>query len=215
MPNMTKFAAIVLVYFLLVYLFPVKRGRQPLLLWVFLIAVQAMSVLYFPIIYALLYNMPVLEALPAIAVQLIVGAILVAVNMALILGLNMVFLKNSGNDAVDGSDVEVDMDNVQLNFKPEPVQHINLSKDSENESAEFEVSFDDDFGSSFDHFHEEPEENIQNNDEAAVFDSIQEMISNGNTEKAIKHLKIVAFYGTSEVAKEKAKAILRTIEESN
>lgn len=194
MPNTTNFMAIVLVYFLLVYLLPVRRGRQPLLLWLFLILVQAASVFYFRTLCSYAYHIPFLAEFTDDIRQYIVVGILIVMNLILIFLLNLAFHKKVDNDATDSSEVEMDIDNLQLNFTQEPVQH---QDDSSN------VLFTPETLSS------------PNVDEVEFFDSIQTMINSGQTDEATKYLRMVAFFGTNKSLMDRAEKMLHSIEKTS
>ena len=201
MPNPINFMAIVLVYFLLVYLLPVRRGRQPLLLWLLLIMVQAASVFCFRTLCIFACRIPFLAGFADDARQYMVAGSLATINLLLIFLLNLAFHRKTYSAATDGSDVEVDVNDIQLNFAPEP------RREPAQGSAQEQSAFSDaDFTAE-----PLPASDV---DEAELFDSVQNMIDSGQINEAAKLLRVLAFFGTNSSSMERANKMLQSIEQN-
>ena len=205
MPNPINFMAIVLVYFLLVYLLPVRRGRQPLLLWLLLIMVQAASVFCFRTLCIFACRIPFLAGFADDARQYMVAGSLAAINLLLIFLLNLAFHRKTYSTATDGSDVEVDVNDIQLNFAPEPRREP--ARESVHGSAQEQSAFSDT------DFTAEPLP-ASDVDEAELFDSVQNMIDSGQINEAAKLLRVLAFFGTNSSSMERANKMLQSIEQN-
>ena len=213
MPNPINFMAIVLVYFLLVYLLPVRRGRQPLLLWLLLIMVQAASVFCFRTLCIFACRIPFLAGFADDARQYMVAGSLAAINLLLIFLLNLAFHRKTYSAATDGRDVEVDVNDIQLNFAPEPRReparesvHGSVREPAQGSAQEQSAFSDADFTAE-----PLPASDV---DEAELFDSVQNMIDSGQINEAAKLLRVLAFFGTNSSSMERANKMLQSIEQN-
>ncbi len=100
MNDYIHFAALVLVYFLIVYLTAIRRKGQKALPWCLVIAAQAASALYFQQLRAFMAeSFPWMAQLSDAVMTAVTVGVLAAANTVLILGVNLLFLTEAAAPA--------------------------------------------------------------------------------------------------------------------
>lgn len=200
MPDLVKFAAYVLVYFLIIYMTAIRRGGQPLLPWILLIVVQALSVFYFETVFLFIRQLPFLMQQTNQFCQIVTIVILALLNFLLIILVNLLFERK--NAISEEQEFWVDVDEV-------PIMSMDFEKNkksSQNSDAE-EFQVDIPLSPV-----EEPPDDL-NIDDETVLEKIQELIEGGNREDAIRYLRMVVYFGKNETIMEQAKQMLTEVQE--
>lgn len=196
-----NFAALVMVYFLIVYLIAIRRKGQKLLPWLFLILAQAASVSYFNLLCSYAKGIPLISMYSETIIMAIVGGALAAVNLLLILLVNLAFIQKGGNEAaqadfhIDVSDIpEINHSEVTAATNPAPQNPILAEKDVPFPFSTGQTSV----GTAA--------------DEEDIFISIQGLIEEGQTEEATKYLRMVLMFEKNTEAIQKAERMLAEIQ---
>lgn len=131
MPNSINFIAAIVIYFLLAYLIPIRRGKQPILLWMILILAQSSSIYFFDKIYLYISNVIFFSDFTATTVKGITFGIIILANLFLILLLNTLFKVESSSL---GSKKQKNNKKVKKNQKAETKPKEEIPKLEINES---------------------------------------------------------------------------------
>lgn len=200
MPGLVKFAAYVLVYFLIIYMTAIRRGGQPLLPWILLILVQAVSAFYFETIFLFIRQLPFFMQQTNRFCQIVTIVGLALLNFLLIILVNLLFERK--NVISEEREFSVDVDEV-------PIMPLDFEKETKplqnSGTEEFQVDIPlSPIG--------EPPDDL-NIDDETVLEKIQELIDSGNREDAIRYLRMVVYFGKNVSIVEQAKQMLTEVQE--
>lgn len=202
MSTTTNFAALVVMYFLVVYLVAVRQHGQKPLPWLFLILVQAASIYYFKNLCLSVAQISLFSQLSATAVDAITCGILVVINLLLILLINFIFCPRESSSP-HPAEFEFNADDIPpMQYNAERASTIKWDV-STTVGAAPNITIP-----------ETPQTSGSNGDkrEAETLNSINELINEGKTEEAIKYLRMVVMFGKDPAFTQKAKQLLEEIQ---
>ena len=200
MGNATYYLALMIVYFLIVYLTAVRRNGQRVLPWLLLIIVQTASVYFFRPLRLRFLGVSLFAGASLTLVTCATAAVLLVLNFLIILLINRVF---APEDALAEDDFNLDADDITVGDKDgEELEFrlpVNLSKPA------WEPIGNDAALTVAERISEE-----MNTDQ--LLETVQMRIDAGETEEAIKYLRMVAFFEKDGEAVQKAKAMLAELQ---
>lgn len=202
MNNPINFVALVLVYFLLVYLFAIRRGGHKPLPWIVLILTQAASAYYFQTLCVYSARLPFLAQCSETVVMAVTGGVLALLNFLLILLINLLFSPRQK---------EAERQEFQLSPEDIPVADGGAAGPANPPSREPSPSVLDVPIS----FATEPAQTLgadSSLDESSIFGSIHRQIEAGQYDEAAKYLRMVAMFGKDPTAIQKAEQMLAEIQ---
>lgn len=242
MPYFVRFLAVVFVYFAIVYLTAIRKGHQPIVPWLLLILLQAVSVYYHKEVYSIVRQMPFMVSQTDKFCKIVTVAILALVNLLAILGINMAIGNKEKPPEPEEKPKEQVEESNNVFEKETPVSNVNpeitpeedtssILQETPASAAEHEINADPEIILEEDMFPFTPELQIPdddipislqtsdempdevNIDDNRIFDTIQMLRENGNSETAIKYLRMVSFFGKDEQIVNKAKQMLNDLHE--
>ncbi len=207
MPD-TNSIAITLVYFLIVYMIAIRKLDQSLPAWLLVIVAQAVSVFFYKDVLQFVKAHPFFSGLSDTICMIITIAGLVLVNFLFILLVNLILLKRGGKGekkAKAERDAFNDLDNITISDLRPAAQPDEHTIQTENKPDSFAAAPGEEF--------KMPESKMEVDEK--LFDSIQELIETGQTEDAVKSLRMVAFFGKDKKDIDKAKKMLMDLQIKN
>lgn len=206
MKELMNLMALAIVYFLIVYITIIRHRGQKALPWVFLILVQTISVSYFEVLSGYIGSIPFLSGQSIIVPNVVTVLVLLIINIGVILITNLLFFKKENKDVAE-IDFSVDMEHIapvreekssnntsrEINLEDGPILAVSSPVASQQENAKNTQVHDD-------------------MSEESIFQTIEELVEAGHTEDAIKYLRMVAFFGKTPDAIDKAKKLLADLQ---
>lgn len=197
MTQLTNYLALILVYFLIVYLTAIRRGGQKVLPWILLILAQAASLYYFRILCVYVAGIPFFAQYSERVCMYVTAGSLALVNILLIFLLSAIFIPKQRinseeiNIAVNVDEIPIIREDLEEPPKVEVQEQSDVLPDSPPITSDCDKK-----ACAIDM------------DEEALFLTIQKLIDDGKTGEASKYLRMVAFFGTNPITMQKAKQIL-------
>lgn len=211
MAQLTNYLALILIYFLIVYLTAIRRGGQKVLPWILRILAQAASLYYFRTLYMYAARLPFLAQYSEKICMLVVAGVLLLANVLLIFLLNIAFSpkqqSNSENNnfPINVDEIPIIREEAKAPLKEAipkeevPIEEIKTQSDVMPDPTTVKSDCDDDLCDI-------------DMDEEALFLTIQKLIDEGKAQEASKYLRMVALFGTNPSYIQKAKQILTELQ---
>lgn len=199
-----NFAALVVVYVLVVYLIAVRMQGQKPLPWLLLILVQAASIYHFKTLCRHISQIDFFTHLSETGIRAMTSGILVAVNIFLILLMNFIFCprESKKNNSEEFKFTAEDIPPIRYNTeKPSTINWDEAKTTTREEIPNITAS---------------ESSHTTNSDgdkhELETLDSIHKLINDGKKEEAIKYLRMAVMFGKDPAFTQKAKNLLEEIQ---